>query len=527
METLFAVSSNREEISRYIEITKNKTYIERGAEGKEKTGVEIKGVTVINPANKKEIPIYIADYVLGKYGTGAVMAVPAHDERDFVFAQKFGIGSDLHDNSIERKSDVDLVDSKKIVALVKGKWVTKYKLRDWVFSRQRYWGEPIPMVHCDVCGWQSVPEDQLPVTLPEVEKYQPTETGESPLAMMTDWVNTSCPLCNGPAKRETDVMPNWAGSSWYYLRYCDPDNTQMVASPEALKYWTPVDWYNGGMEHTTLHLLYSRFWHKFLYDIGVVQTLEPYQKRTSHGLILAGDGSKMSKSKGNTVNPDEIVEGFGADSLRLYEMFMGPFDQHVVWNTDSILGVRRFLGQVYDSVDGWKKQDNVLVSHDKFESSLQKLIIKVSDDIEAMKFNTAIPAFMIFLKEVRHEKTDDGTKALSLTAEQLKVFLTLLAPFAPHICAELWEKAGFEGDVSIQPWPIADQSKIVVTEWKIVVQINGKVRATLKLPVCSTKEDVIISARGDVVVAGWLEKGIEKKVIYVSGKIVNFVMQLT
>lgn len=493
---------NKEEVQKYIEETKKKTDIERAAEGKDKTGVELKGVKASNPANNEEIPVWVADYVLSGYGTGAVMAVPAHDERDRAFAEKFNLPV----------KEIELGDPKKITEQVGGKWVTTYKLRDWVFSRQRYWGEPIPMVSCPKDGWVPVPEDQLPVELPVLEKYQPSETGESPLAVISDWVNTTCPACGGPAKRETDVMPNWAGSSWYYLRYADPQNNSAFASQDSLKYWTPVNWYNGGMEHTTLHLLYSRFWHKFLFDIGQVPTSEPYMKRTSHGLILAEDGSKMSKSKGNVVNPDAIVEQFGADSLRLFEMFLGPFDQPVAWSTDSIAGVRRFLERVWNLAE--KVGD--VPAQKETETLLAQTIDKVSRDIDTLKMNTSVSALMIFANHLQgFEK---------IPADIFKQLLGLLAPFAPHMSHELAERLGYERAVW-ETWPVADASKLKTDTVKITIQINGKMRAVIDLPAGATEEEAFAAARNMDEVKKWVEGKQEKKAVYVPSKVINFVVE--
>ena len=665
--------TNKSEVEKYVNDSKNKSDIERSAEGKEKTGVELKGIKAINPANKAEIPVFIADYVLGHYGTGAIMAVPAHDERDFEFAKKFNIPVvqviepvfvQTSEPGAARKSEpffepqgiiavvkhwsedkylalkwkkvawgtfltgrieenqtpeqaaiaeinqetgysnlkllgkIGMVHSKffhvpknqntfvhahafyfeledgtqkntldeekekhevvwlkpdevekfltpeahrfvwsqaqkskdiytspgiltnsgefdgmsseeakkKITEAVGGKIITTFKLRDWVFSRQRYWGEPIPMINCAACGWQPVPEEQLPVELPKVDRYEPTDTGESPLANITEWINTTCPKCGGAAKRETDVMPNWAGSSWYYLRYADSQNDTTFAAPDKLKYWTPVDWYNGGMEHTTLHLLYSRFWHKFLFDIGVVPTNEPYMKRTSHGLVLAQDGSKMSKSANNVVNPDETVREYGADSLRLYEMFMGPFDQPVAWSSASVVGVRRFLERVWRLEPSEKTRssdDRVL------ETLLHQTIKKMGEDIEQLKMNTAVSALMILLNEL--EKTP--------SLEAYKIFLQLLSPFAPHIAAELWEKLGETTSDNRSSWPEYNSSKLVSSTVTVAVQVNGKTRATIELAANATEAEALAAARG--VVAKWLTKP-EKRVIYVPSKIINF-----
>ncbi|MBL7045104.1 MAG: leucine--tRNA ligase [Parcubacteria group bacterium] len=502
--------TNFDEVEKYIEDAKKKTEIERTAEGKEKTGVELKGVKVVNPANNEEVPVFIADYVMAEYGTGAIMAVPAYDERDREFAEKFSLPI----------VESELVDVDEVIKKVKGEKVIKYKLRDWVFSRQRYWGEPIPIIHCGECGPVAVPESDLPVELPEVEDYKPTDDGESPLVKAESWVNVKCPSCNGDAKRETDVMPNWAGSSWYYLRYTDPANNEAFADAKNLKYWTPVDWYNGGMEHTTLHLLYSRFWHKFLYDIKVVPTHEPYQKRTSHGLILAEGGEKMSKSKGNIVNPDEVVENFGADSLRLYEMFMGPFDQAISWSTDNMVGVRRFIEKVWrlqEKVDVEKglSSGNEVDGDETLGSILHSTIKKVSDDIEAMKFNTAISILMILVNEM--EKKEEVSK------ENYKILLVLLAPFAPHVAEELWEKVGNDSSVLDQVWPKYDESKIVKDTVSIAIQVDGKVRASIEISVGEAEEKVKEKALSEEDVKKWTEGKKVEKVMYIKGRIISIV----
>lgn len=668
---------NREEILRYIEEAKNKEEMERTAEGKEKTGVRLEGITAINPANNEEIPVYVADYVLGSYGTGAVMAVPAHDERDFAFAQKFNlpmrqvvayqeIGAGIHQeragletlnrrtvdaiihdtmgnfyllkdgdhvhlvgggvedgedlltavrrevieetgftdfevnmhsmtsmischgyrhtknknqrtlgpaieiilNSTERsQSEVEegrhelivvskdklistitwphhkkyaefyvggqqsytgegiLLNSeqfdglasedarKKITEAVGGTWTTKYKLRDWVFSRQRYWGEPIPMVNCESCGWVPVSESDLPVELPHVERYEPTDTGDSPLANMDEWVNTTCPSCGGNAKRETDVMPNWAGSSWYYLRYCDPKNAEVLADKKKLEHWLPVDWYNGGMEHTTLHLLYSRFWHKFLYDIGVVPTSEPYQRRTSHGLILAEGGEKMSKSKGNVVNPDDIIERFGADALRTYEMFMGPFDQAIAWSTDGLVGVRRFLERVARLQE---RVEDVVLSPE-LETILNQTIKKVGEDIEALRMNTAVSQLMILTNAIEKET------AVSRTA--YTTLLLLLAPFAPFLTEELWESMGNTSSVHEALWPTFDSDKLVEAEVVIAIQVNGKVRGTITCSRDTEEATVLALARGEENIEKWLNGKDIAKIVYIKNKVLNLVVR--
>lgn len=489
--------SNWSDIEAYREQAAKKSDFERSELAKDKTGVCIDGLTAINPVNGKEIPIYVSDYVLMSYGTGAIMAVPAHDDRDWEFAKKFGlpliqvVAKDGEEVDINETAFTDVAtgvlinsdflnglevkDAKeKMIKFLEEKGIgqakTNYKLRDWVFSRQRYWGEPIPIVHCDKCGYVPIDESQLPLLLPEVDSYMPTDNGESPLAAMTDWVNTTCPCCGGPAKRETDTMPQWAGSSWYFLRYTDPHNTEALASKEALKYWLPVDWYNGGMEHTTLHLLYSRFWHKFLYDQGVVPTPEPYQKRTSHGMILGENGEKMSKSRGNVVNPDDIVDVYGADTLRTYEMFIGAFDLAASWSEDGVKGCRRFLDRV------WKLQDSVTdekgYSKD-METKMHQVIKKVSNDFENLKYNTAIAAMMALL--------NDFYKKGSVTADEFKTLLILLNPVAPHITEELWSVKNYGGYVYQQTWPEFDEAKTVESTVEIAVQINGKTKATLAI----------------------------------------------
>lgn len=528
---------NLDEVQEYQKQASLKSAFERSELNKEKTGVEIKGITAINPLTNKEIPIWISDYVLITYGTGAIMAVPAHDTRDYEFAKKFNlpivqvVDGDNVDLSKEAFTDVatgklinsdflnglEVKDAKKTVIeyLEKNKIGTKkvnYKLRDWVFSRQRYWGEPIPMVYCEDCGWVPLDEKDLPLKLPEVEEFTPGENGESPLAKQTDWINTTCPHCGKPAKRETDTMPQWAGSSWYFLRYMDPHNDKELASKEALEYWSPVDWYNGGMEHTTLHLLYSRFWHKFLYDIGVVPTKEPYQKRTSHGMILGTNGEKMSKSKGNVINPDDIVNEFGADTFRVYEMFMGPFDQVAAWSMESIRGCGKFLDRV------WNMQ-NMLVDGDTYsketEKMMHKAIKKVSQDIEDMKFNTSISTFMTIVNEFY--------KIGKINKAEFKTFLTLLNPFAPHITEELNKISGFEADISTYAWPDYDESKTVDDEITLPIQFNGKLKATITISVdedeSSVKEKVhnAIDSKLD-------GKNIIKE-IYVKNKIYNIVVK--
>ena len=529
---------NWSDIEAYREQAAKKSDFERSELAKDKTGVCIDGLTAINPVNGKEIPIYVSDYVLMSYGTGAIMAVPAHDDRDWEFAKKFGlpliqvVAKDGEEVDINEAAFTDVAtgvlinsdflnglevkDAKeKMIKFLEEKGIgqakTNYKLRDWVFSRQRYWGEPIPIVHCDKCGYVPIDESQLPLLLPEVDSYMPTDNGESPLAAMTDWVNTTCPKCGKPAKRETNTMPQWAGSSWYFLRYTDPHNTEALASKEALKYWLPVDWYNGGMEHTTLHLLYSRFWHKFLYDQGVVPTSEPYQKRTSHGMILGENGEKMSKSRGNVVNPDDIVDVYGADTLRTYEMFIGAFDLAASWSEDGVKGCRRFLDRV------WKLQDSVTdekgYSKD-METKMHQVIKKVSNDFENLKYNTAIAAMMALL--------NDFYKKGSVTADEFKTLLILLNPVAPHITEELWSVKNYGGYVYQQTWPEFDEAKTVESTVEIAVQINGKTKATLAIGKEDPKDEVIAKAKE--VIADKLTGNVIKE-IYVPGRIVNIVMK--
>ena len=529
---------NWDAIAAYRDEAAKKSDFERAELAKEKTGVQIEGLTAINPVNGKEIPIWISDYVLMSYGTGAIMAVPAHDERDWEFAKKFNLpliqvvaknGEEVDINAaaftdvatgVLINSDflngLEVKDAKaKMIAFLEEKKIgtakTNYKLRDWVFSRQRYWGEPIPIVHCDKCGYVPIDESELPLMLPEVESYMPTDNGESPLAAMTDWVNTTCPCCGGPAKRETDTMPQWAGSSWYFLRYTDPHNDEALASKEALKYWMSVDWYNGGMEHTTLHLLYSRFWHKFLYDQGVVPCPEPYQKRTSHGMILGENGEKMSKSRGNVVNPDDIVREYGADTLRTYEMFIGAFDLSASWSEDGVKGCRRFLERI------WKLQD-IMTNEEGYSSDLEtkmhQTIKKVSSDYENLKYNTAIAAMMALL--------NDFTKKGSITKGEYKTLLILLNPVAPHITEELWQIIGGSGYVYEQTWPEYEEAKTVENTVEIAVQINGKTKGTLAIGREDAKEDVIAKAKESI--ADKLTGNIVKE-IYVPGRIVNIVMK--
>ena len=530
--------NNIEDIRAYREEAARKSDFERTELNKDKTGVKLDGVAAINPVNGKQIPIFVSDYVLMGYGTGAIMAVPAHDDRDWEFAKKFGCeiievvsgGEDVQKAAFTAKDETgilvnsDFLNGKTVKDAIPAmiKWLgekgighakVQYKLRDWVFSRQRYWGEPIPIVKCDKCGYVALPEDQLPLELPNVTSYEPTDNGESPLAHMTDWVNTTCPCCGGPAKRETDTMPQWAGSSWYFLRYMDPHNDKALASPEALKYWSPVDWYNGGMEHTTLHLLYSRFWHKFLYDIGVVPTKEPYAKRTSHGMILGENGEKMSKSRGNVVNPDEIVDTYGADTMRLYEMFIGDFEKAAPWSPKSIKGCRRFLERVWALAD--KVQDGDTYS-EQHEVLMNRTIKKVGEDADNLKANTAIAALMTMLNEFY----DKG-----VNKAEYKTFLALLNPFAPHITEELWQQLGETGLLSVAPWPTYDEAKTVESTVELAVQVNGKLKCTIKLAVDADKQTAIDTALAEEKVQHAIEGKQIVKQIVVPGKIVNLVVK--
>lgn len=508
VEQLKSQISNWEEVEEYINKIKNKTDIERTAEDKEKTGVELKGIKAINPANQDEIPVWIADYVLASYGTGAVMAVPMHDKRDRDFSNKYNLPI----------IDRPLVDKIEITNKVGGKIVTKYKLRDWVFSRQRYWGEPIPVIHCEKCGTVPVLEKDLPVLLPKVKSYKPTDTGESPLSVISKWVNTSCPKCKGNAKRETDTMPNWAGSSWYYLRYIDPKNKKEFAKKDLLKYWLGsnssndgVNWYNGGMEHVTLHLLYSRFWHKFLYDLKLVPTKEPYKKRTAHGMILAPNGEKMSKSRGNVISPESIVKTYGADTLRIYEMFIGPFSDTVSWNEESIIGPRRFIEKVWRISGKVSKQKNFSIS-----KILNKTIKKVEEDIESMNFNTAISAMMILASEME--------KVESVNILDFKKFLKILSPFAPHVTEELWNILGEKKSIHISNWPKYNKKLIIDDEFKIAIQVNGKVRTEIFISINDREEEIREKAlRNEAILR--LTKDLEiKKVIYVKNRLINIVV---
>ncbi|MDO4882891.1 MAG: leucine--tRNA ligase, partial [Oscillospiraceae bacterium] len=529
---------NMDEIRAYQEAAARKSDFERTEVAKDKTGVLLDGVRAINPVNNTEIPIFISDYVLVSYGTGAIMAVPAHDTRDWEFAKKFNLpiievvkGGNVQEEAFTDCATGIMVNSGMLDGLTVDEakvkiidWLTKegkghskvnYKLRDWVFSRQRYWGEPIPIVHCDKCGYVPIDESELPLKLPMVESYEPTDNGESPLAKMTDWITTKCPKCGGVAHRETDTMPQWAGSSWYFLRYMDPHNSEALASKEALNYWSPVDWYNGGMEHTTLHLLYSRFWHKFLYDIGVVPTKEPYAKRTSHGMILGENGEKMSKSRGNVVNPDDIVNEYGADTMRLYEMFIGDFEKAAPWSQASIRGCRRFVERY------WNLQNN-LIDGDKIrpelESAFHKTIKKVGEDIENIKFNTAIAALMALINDISNVK--------SINKEELRIFSILLNPFAPHVTEEVYEacKLG-DGILAEAKWPEYDESKCVDDTVEIVVQVNGKIKAKLNVPVDASKDELLTLAKADEKVQAATDGMNIIKEIVVPKKLVNIVVK--
>ncbi len=533
--------TNLEEVKAYQEKAALKSDFERSEMNKDKTGVEIKGIKAINPLTKEEIPIWVSDYVLITYGTGAIMAVPAHDDRDFEFATKFNLPikqvikakdgevgelkeafTDVNNGVAINSGFLDGLDSKeaiqKAIEYIEenklGERKVNYKLRDWVFSRQRYWGEPIPMVYCEDCGWNPISEEELPLKLPEIQDYEPSENGESPLAKQTEWIKTKCPCCGKDARRETDTMPQWAGSSWYFLRYMDAHNDKALASKEAMEYWGPVDWYNGGMEHTTLHLLYSRFWHKFLYDIGVVPTKEPYQKRTSHGMILGTNGEKMSKSKGNVVNPDEVIEEFGADTFRVYEMFMGPFDQTAPWSVESIRGCGKFLDRV------WNLQD-ILVDGDEYcskhEKMMHKAIKKVSSDIEEMKFNTAVATFMTMINEFYKDK--------EINKAEYKTFLHLLNPFAPHMTEELYQMLGESKTIAETAWPKYDEAKTIDDEIEIPVQLNGKVKDVVKVAKDADEATVKNAVQASEVIQKALEGKTVVKEIYVKGKIYNIVVK--
>ncbi len=532
---------NWDDVAAYIEEAAHKSDFERGELNKEKTGVRLEGIEAVNPASGKQVPLFVSDYVLMGYGTGIVMGVPGHDQRDWEFATKFGIpivevvkGGDITKEAFTLKDDTGIMVNsgflngmtvKEAIPAMK-KWVTEqgigrpktnFKLRDWVFSRQRYWGEPIPLVNCPKCGWVPLPEDQLPLLLPEVDSYEVTDTGESPLSKMTDWVNTTCPKCGGPAQRETDTMPQWAGSSWYFLRYMDPHNDKALASKEALDYWSPVDWYNGGMEHTTLHLLYSRFWHKFLYDIGVVPTKEPYAKRTSHGMILGEGGEKMSKSRGNVVNPNDIVDQYGADTMRLYIMFIGDFEKAATWSNDAVKGSKRFLDRVWNLAESASASYDVTPAN---EAIIHKTIKKVTEDIDSLKMNTAIAAMMTMVNEL---------SANGCTRGDLKYLLLLLNPFAPHITEELWETLGFAaqtGKMCCQAeWPVADESKTVASAVEMAVQVNGKLKGTVTMPTDSEEKAVVDAALAVEKVQKAVEGMQIVKTILVKNRLVNLIVK--
>ncbi len=533
---------NAADVTAYQAAAASKSDLERTELNKEKTGVCLDGVKGVNPVNGREIPIFISDYVLSTYGTGAIMAVPAHDDRDWEFAKKFGCeiievvsgGEDVQKAAFTAKDETGiLVNSEFLNGLtvkdaipVITKWLEEkgigkakvnYKLRDWVFSRQRYWGEPIPMVWCDKCGWVPLPEDQLPLLLPEVESYEPTDDGESPISKMTDWVNTTCPCCGGPAKRETDTMPQWAGSSWYFLRYMDPHNDKALASKEALAYWSPVDWYNGGMEHTTLHLLYSRFWHKFLYDIGVVPTKEPYQKRTSHGMILGEGGEKMSKSRGNVINPNDIIDQYGADTMRTYIMFIGDFEKAAAWSANAVKGCKRFLDRVWNLCEMDHQGEDYSEAN---MAAVHRTIKKVSEDIEAMKFNTAIAALMALVNDFYANGASRG---------DMKALLLMLSPFAPHLCEEQWEIMGFAAGtgkmIAQSAWPVYDESKTVAASVEMAVQVQGKLRGTVVVPVDSDQDTVLAAAKAVEKVAKFLDGMEVVKVIFVKNKLMNLIVK--
>ena len=533
--------TNWDAVSAYVEEAAHKSDFERSELDKEKTGVKLEGVRAINPVNGKEIPIFISDYVLVTYGTGAIMAVPAHDDRDWEFAKKFGCdivevvkGGDIEKGAFTLKDDtgimvnsgfLDGLTVREAIPVMK-KWLTEqgighekvnYKLRDWVFSRQRYWGEPIPLVNCEKCGWVALPESELPLVLPQVDSYEPTDDGESPLSKMTDWVNTTCPCCGGPAKRETDTMPQWAGSSWYFLRYMDPHDDDALVSKQAEEYWGPVDWYNGGMEHTTLHLLYSRFWHKFLYDIGVVHTAEPYAKRTSHGMILGEGGIKMSKSRGNVVNPNDIVDQYGADTMRMYIMFIGDFEKAVIWSNEAVKGCKRFLDRCWGLMDIAK---NELAVSARNESIIHKTIKKVTEDIDQLKMNTAIAAMMTMVNEFYSN---------GLTKGDLEQLLLLLSPFAPHIVEEMWELEGFAkkyGKMAMQmPWPEFDHAKTIDAEREMAVQVNGKLRTTVIVPTDADEATIIAAACADEKIKRQMEGMQLVKTIVVKNKLINLILK--
>lgn len=530
--------TNYDEVLAYKTEAAKKSEFERTELAKEKTGVKLEGIYAVNPANGAKLPVFISDYVLVTYGTGAIMAVPAHDSRDWDFAKKFNLpiievvsgGKNVQEEAYTDVYKGNMVNSEFLNGLpVKeaiptmiewlekqglGKRKVNFKLRDWVFSRQRYWGEPIPLVHCDKCGWVPIPESELPLELPEIETFEPGENGESPLAKAYDWIETTCPCCGGKAQRETDTMPQWAGSSWYFLRYMDPHNDEALASKEALEYWSPVDWYNGGMEHTTLHLLYSRFWHKFLYDIGVVPTKEPYMKRTSHGMILGENNEKMSKSRGNVVNPDEVVEEFGADAFRTYEMFIGAFDQSTPWSQQGLKGCYKFLERVWNLQSIVNDEEGYSAD---LEKNINKAIKKVGEDFERMKFNTAIATMMSLV--------NDFSKKGSVTKDEYKTLITLLNPVAPHMTEELWLTYGNGELLSLQPWPKYDEGKTVDDEIEIVVQINGKIKDKLMIPADLDKDGTQEAAMNTEKIKGLIEGKNVVKVIAVPGKLVNIVVK--
>ena len=529
--------NNMDEVTAYREAAARKSDFERTELVKDKTGVRLDGVKAINPVNNTEMPIFISDYVLAGYGTGAIMAVPAHDDRDYDFAKAFDLpiieviaGGDIRKEAFTDTETGVLVNSGFLDGLSveeakvrikawlvengKGTEKVNFKLRDWVFSRQRYWGEPIPIVHCDKCGYVPIPESELPLTLPDLLDFEPTDNGESPLSKLEDWVNTTCPCCGGPAKRETDTMPQWAGSSWYFLRYTDPHNHEALADPEKLKYWMPVDWYNGGMEHTTLHLLYSRFWHKFLYDIGAVNTPEPYAKRTSHGMILGENGEKMSKSRGNVINPEDVINQYGADTMRLYEMFMGDFEKAAPWSNDSIRGCKRFVERVFNLLDIVDEQPGY---SSELMRSMHRTIKKVSEDIENLKYNTAIAAMMSFVNEVYASK--------KITKGELETLIKLLNPFIPHVTEEMWYLAGFEGQVAYQPWPEYDDALCVEENVEIAVQINGKLKTRVSVPADAGNDEMLAAAKADEKIISELNGKTIVKEICVKGKIVNIVVK--
>ncbi len=536
LEKWMPLLKNADAVRSYQDAAAHKSELERTELSKEKTGVRLEGVAAINPVNGEQIPIFISDYVLATYGTGAIMAVPGHDSRDWDFAKAFDLpiievvaGGDVEKAAYTDCETGILVNSgfitglpveqakEEMIAWLEEKGVgerkVNYKLRDWVFSRQRYWGEPIPMVNCPKCGWVPVPEEQLPILLPEVESYEPTDTGESPLSKMRDWVECKCPKCGGPAERETDTMPQWAGSSWYFLRYMDPHCDTALASKEALEYWSPVDWYNGGMEHTTLHLLYSRFWHKFLYDIGMVPTKEPYAKRTSHGMILGEGGVKMSKSRGNVVNPNDVVAKYGADTLRLYTMFIGDFEKAAAWSDEAVKGCKKFLDRVWALAEAGPTGDEVSEAN---EALLHRTIKKVSDDIEEMKFNTAIAAMMTLVNEFYKSKPSKG---------DMRVLLELLSPFAPHVVEEMWEMLGFSGRAMAQSWPEYDEAKMVEHTREMAVQINGKLKSTVSVPADASDETVLEAAKADAKVARAMEGMEIVKTIVVKNRLVNLILR--